>query len=465
MRQRAYATSRAVVAVATSVALSFGLGGLVLAGTAGAAEPYVATNAVNVRSGPGTSYRVIGVLALGKPISGTATSSGWVKVSFKGGAGYVWGGYLKKAATATTSPSTSAETTGKAGTKVTTADVNVRTGPGLDSSIVKVLPKGSTVSTTGTMSERWAEVTIEGAAYWVSSTYLADPSTTSPSLPAIKYTAVTTAVLAMRKTPEIGASSAGDLKAGSTVSLTGTHSGSYSQIVHQSAVVWVLTGYLNTSAAGPAAPALPKSAGKRYVSVDEVNIRATSAADGKVIDTVELGTVLLITGKTANKRSEVIFGGAVRWAYSAYLSKTKPSSSAEPAPTTGDDLGSETLNRTNAYAHVIVKRIRDKFPQIKTIYGWRMSSAYSSDHPKGRALDLMIPSYKSSSGKVLGDKIARYLQDNYKTLHVHYLIWRQRQWNVERNTNVTTGWRKMSDRGSDNDNHMNHVHVTVYDVK
>ena len=145
----------------------------------------------------------------------------------------------------------------------------------------------------------------------------------------------------------------------------------------------------------------------------------------------------------------MIFGGSARWAYTAYLSKSKPNGASDPAPTPGgDNLGSSSLNKTNAYAHVVVKKIRAGFPAIKTIYGWRMSSAYSSDHPAGRALDIMIPSYKSSSAKALGDRIARYLQDNYKALHVHYIIWRQRQWNVERNTNVTTGRRRMSDRGT-----------------
>ena len=459
MPQRATATTRKVVAVVTGVALSFGLGDLALASIADAAVPYVATDAVNVRSGPGTSYKVIGVLALGKTISGSSTGNGWVKVAFQGTTGYVWGDYLKESAPV---PAT---TNDKAATKITTADVNVRKAPDLDSTIVKVLAKGSTVATTGTMSERWAQVRINGALYWMSSRYLADPDSHA-TLPTVAYTAKTTAELAMRSSPQIGASSLGSLKAGSTVGLTGTHSGSYSQIVRGDAVAWLLTGYLDTSRSGPTAPALPTAVGKRYVTVDEVNIRSTSAGNSRVVDTVQYGTVLLITGKTTSSRTEVIFGGSARWAYTAYLSKSKPNGASDPAPTPGgDDLGSSSLNKTNAYAHVVVKKIRAGFPAIKTIYGWRMSSAYSSDHPAGRALDIMIPSYKSSSAKALGDRIARYLQDNYKALHVHYLIWRQRQWNVERNTNVTTGWRKMSDRGSDTDNHMNHVHVTVYDVK
>lgn len=373
-------------------------------------------------------------------------------------------GGLALAGSAIAAPSPSI-TKGPAGTMVTTSDLNLRTSPSLAASVVKVVKKGTTVKTTGRTSGTFAEVTIDGADNWLSTKFLTEPASPGNPLPAVKYRATTTATLAMRKTPDISAASIGDVKKGSKVSLTGTHSASYSQIVVGNSAVWVLTGYLNTAGQGPNVPLLPTSAGRRYVGVDEVNVRATSATDGKVIELVKQGTVLLITGKTANKRSEVIFGGTRRWAYTAYLSKARPTATAEPgAPDDGGSLGSETLDRTNAYAHVIVREISAKFPQVKTIYGWRMHSAYSSDHPSGRALDLMIPKYSTAGGKSLGDSIARYLQNNHKRLHVHYLIWRQRIWNVERSTNVTA-WRTMSDRGGVTANHLNHVHVSVYDVK
>src|SRR4051812_38714989 len=104
MPQRVSATTRKVVAVVTGVALSFGLGDLARASSADAVVHYVAINAVNVRSGPGTSYKVIDVLALGRTISGSSNGNGWVKVAFQGTSGYVWGDYLKESApvTATT---------------------------------------------------------------------------------------------------------------------------------------------------------------------------------------------------------------------------------------------------------------------------------------------------------------------------------------------------------------------------
>lgn len=205
MHQRTNAATRAVVAVATSVALSFGLGGVVFAGHADAATPYVAIGAVNVRSGPATTYPVLGTLAQGASISGSPTASGWVQVTFKGATGYVSGTYLKATPTTTTptpsptTPTPSPTTTGAAATKVTTSDLNLRSAPSLDASIVKVVAKGTTVATTGLVSGTFAQVTIDGATNWLSTKYLADPP--SSTAPAVAYKATTTAALAMRKTP------------------------------------------------------------------------------------------------------------------------------------------------------------------------------------------------------------------------------------------------------------------------
>lgn len=447
---RVNAATRVVVATTTSVALSFTLGGLILSGPASAVAPYVATGAVNVRSGPGTSYPILGVLSVGDAVSGASASDGWVRVTYDGATGYVSDGYLRASAT---TPS------GSTAPMVTTADLNLRSGPSLDAAIVKVLAKGTTVAPTGATSDRFVEVLVDGAKNWVSGNYLTPAAVAAP-LPAVAYKARTTAVLAMRKSPQIDATVVGDLKTGTEVSLTGTHSGSYSQIVRQDGVLWVLTGYLTSISPGPT---LPKATGRRYVGVDEVNVRATSASNGKVIRPVAQGTVLLITGKTANSRTQVIVEGGLGWAYTPYLSKTKPTVSAPPTTDPGGSLGSASLDRTNANVKAIVRLIRVEFPTIKTMYGWRASSDYSSDHPSGRALDIMIPKYSTSTGKALGDKIALHLQQNHKKLRVHYLIWRQRDWNVERNLDFTKGWRKMADRGGSTANHYDHVHVSVYD--
>ena len=71
-------------------------------------------------------------------------------------------GGLLLAGGAAAAPSETGTTNGAAGTKVTTSDLNLRTGPSLDAAIVKVIPKGTTVTTTGTVSGTFAQVRIDG---------------------------------------------------------------------------------------------------------------------------------------------------------------------------------------------------------------------------------------------------------------------------------------------------------------
>lgn len=57
---------------------------------------YVTASALNVRSGAGTNHSVIGSLANGKSVSVLSQSSGWAKISYKSGTGYVSLQYLSK---------------------------------------------------------------------------------------------------------------------------------------------------------------------------------------------------------------------------------------------------------------------------------------------------------------------------------------------------------------------------------
>ena len=76
------------------------------------------------------------------------------------------------------------------------------------------------------------------------------------------------------------------------------------------------------------------------------------------------------------------------------------------------------------------RAVRATFPQITSIGGVRQDSI--PDHPSGRALDLMIPNYKSASGKALGQKVALWAKANAESLGINYVIWDQHIWNIER---------------------------------
>ena len=89
------------------------------------------------------------------------------------------------------------------------------------------------------------------------------------------------------------------------------------------------------------------------------------------------------------------------------------------------------------------------------MYGWRKD--VTPDHPAGRAVDVMIPSY--SSNQALGWQIANYYKANAAKYNINYIIFAQKIWSVQRSSE---GWRTMADRGSDNANHYNHVHINTY---
>lgn len=96
------------------------------------------------------------------------------------------------------------------------------------------------------------------------------------------------------------------------------------------------------------------------------------------------------------------------------------------------------------------------FPRISTMYGIG-ERAISGDHPNGYAVDFMIDNYRSQSGRALGWKIAEWNRQNAEDLGIQYIIFDQKIWSVDR---ADEGWRPMEDRGSDNQNHLNHAHIS-----
>ncbi|MGC4964239.1 tape measure protein [Gordonia sp. DT101] len=109
---------------------------------------------------------------------------------------------------------------------------------------------------------------------------------------------------------------------------------------------------------------------------------------------------------------------------------------------------------------ILARRLIKKFwNQIREIGGYRASDPYP-DHPSGRALDIMIPEYGSKNGVALGTAIRDWLHANKNTLGLNYLIWRQ---NYEPGTAGGSG-NKMEDRGSDTQNHYDHIHALFDDA-
>lgn len=147
---------------------------------AAAAESSTVNEELNLRSGPGASYRVIAVMPAGSTVSVTGEASeGWYPVQYNSLAGWAFGQYLSINGGAPV-----VATNGARGTAtVVTNILNLRSGPGLSNSIVARLTYGMTVEIVGDPQAAdgldWVVVMTKSQQRgWVAGKYL-DPGETS----------------------------------------------------------------------------------------------------------------------------------------------------------------------------------------------------------------------------------------------------------------------------------------------
>lgn len=408
---------------------------------AGATTQMTATVGVNIRSGASTQSSILGGLYRGQTVTAISSAAGWTKITFRGSTAYVASKYLSKGKDLPVPKKIGAGTV-----KITTTALNLRTGPGLSYRVIKVLKGGTKVTLTGKTARGWAQLINGKSTGWSSMQYLASSTTGRPPIIGKR---VATADLDIRTTSGANAKTVAEVKKGTALSVTGAIQNGRAQIIYKGAIRWVTAKYLtNLKSNLPAPPKLPKITGTRYATAT-LNIRSTYADKYKLITEVPRGTKLNITGVVKNGRMQIIFEKAVRWVTAKYLSKSVPSS--VPPSWRAVERG---LKPNAVKVH---RAARAKFPQITTYYTLR--AGIFTDHSTGRALDLMIPNYRSASGKALGYKVAAWAKANAKPLGINYVIWNQHIWNIQRDSE---GWRYMADRGGDSANHKNHVHITVF---
>jgi uncharacterized protein YgiM (DUF1202 family) len=428
-------TRAATVLIAIGVILS-----LIWPQSASATTQMTATVGVNIRSGASTKSEILGGLYRGQTITAISSSHGWTKIKFGGSTAYVASRYLAKG-----KELPAPKRIGAGAVKITTTALNLRTGPGLSYRVIKVLKEGTKATMTGRTARGWAQLVIGKSAGWSSMQYLASSTN---GRPAIIGKRVATADLDIRTTSGAGARTVAEVNKGTALSVTGAIQNGRAQIIYKGAIRWVTAKYLtNLTSNLPSLPKLPKITGTRYATT-ELNIRSTYTDKYRLITVVPRGTKLSITGVVHNGRMQIIFERATRWVTAKYLSKSAPKSIPPSWRAVERGLQPNAIK--------VHRAARAKFPQITTYYTVR--PGVFTDHSTGRALDLMIPNYKSASGKALGYKVAAWAKANAKWLGINYVIWNQHIWNIQRDSE---GWRYMADRGGDSANHKNHVHITV----
>ena len=236
-RKIAIGVSVPVMALALSATASF----------ANSNEGTVTADALNVRSGPSTSYGITTKLYKGDKVEILETSNGWHKIKASNGKiGWVSGDYIKVSSGSTSQPSTS---TTKA--TVTATSLNVRSGAGTSYSVITKLPKGTVVDVLESASNGWKKIkTSGGTTGWVSGEYLttgsAGNSSTNNSTSQTSYKAtVNTDSLNMRKGAGTSYSVITKLSKGKVVYVLESASNGWKKIKTSNGTIgWVSGSYL-----------------------------------------------------------------------------------------------------------------------------------------------------------------------------------------------------------------------------
>lgn len=455
--KKALKAVRGAAAAAGIAVLVQGVGALTLGPLADATDGNVtATTAVHVRTSPTTQSQSLAVIYKGHTLPAHGSKNGWTTVTYNGKTAYVASAYL-----AGSSAEVKSSSGGSTGTVYTTANLNMRTGPSTSHRSAFVAQRGTAVVLTGEVSGEFAQVKVNGGTYWASTRYL---STTAAAayheLPTPVGKMRGTTALMIRTTSTSSFVNLGDAPRGTIFNVTGKLENGMSQVIWQGRLRWVNAKYLvavdaTASAPAPAPTTALPSTTVRYATTLLNNWAASTGT--RYSGEFPRGSELNVTGKVENGRAQIVHNGAIRWVTAKYVSATKPtdSTASSGSSTTLNRGYSSGLDLTNANVQAIVRDVWDRYPAITTMYGWRRD--VTPDHPAGRAVDVMIPSY--SSNQALGWEIANYYRANASKYNINYIIFAQKIWSVQRNSE---GWRWMSDRGSDNANHYNHVHINTY---
>jgi hypothetical protein len=190
--------------------------------------------------------------------------------------------------------------------------------------------------------------------------------------------------------------------------------------------------------------------GTKLWTTTVLNLWTQSGESAQQVGEIAASRQVLVTGRQAGERVEIVVAGKSRWVTDGYLSKEKPVAlgvgaglSMAPCPDPGVESGL-TSNAVYVYRSVC-----HAFPQITSYGGWDNHGEHSS----GRAIDIM------TSDAALGNAIADFLRAHASELHLYDILWAQQIWTPVR---AAEGWRTFPSRGSATANHYDHVHVSVY---
>ena len=201
----------------------------------------VNTSGARLRSGPGTNYSTLASLAKGTEVrflaaGGSANGYRWskVRVLATGKEGFVAASLLSAP---DGGPNPAPVISGQ---RMTTAAVNLRSGPSTSNSVLRVVASRSIVQSSDTIRNGFRYVIHLGVPGWIADNYLALPTDMGP-VPSYQ---TTTSSLNLRAEPSTSARILLVIPSGSQVRPNGALAYGFAQVSYNGTLGWAHTDYL-----------------------------------------------------------------------------------------------------------------------------------------------------------------------------------------------------------------------------
>ena len=271
-------------------------------------QKQVNTNGLNMRSGPGTSYRILTTISKGTKLDVISESNGWSKINYDGRIGYVYSTYLDDI---------SPTYTNLISKTVNTNGLNVRSGPSTSYSVVGSLSEGDKVSVISE-SNGWSKILYNNKERYVSSRYLGsqESETDSNDTPVIKETKiVNTDSLNVRSGPSTSYSKLGSLSKGNKVSVISESNG-WSKILYNEKEAYVSSEYLDSQESDSDTTPVIKET--KIVNTDSLNVRSGPSTSYSKLGSLSKGSKVSVISES-NGWSKILYNEKEAYVSSEYL--------------------------------------------------------------------------------------------------------------------------------------------------
>lgn len=237
-------------------------------------------------------------------------------------------------------------------TATTTDHLNLRTGPGTDTSIITVMPTGATVGIEGGADAGWYPVSYNGYSGYASGDFLSIGGGTAGNVASDGATGTAWVIdgrLNLRSGASLGSSVILVMEDGAAVTLTGEYGNGFLGVVHNGTYGFAHGDYLSMSgASAPETPAPPPLSdnvtGSATVNTDALNVRSGPGTNYDVLGVMQHGAQISLTGDSANGFVGMTWNGIQGWTFADYLAFGD--AAPDPAPAPGGNSGSVPVGDT-----------------------------------------------------------------------------------------------------------------------